>query len=349
MHTLEVMRVPGTAVALTPISHGEIPPEGRETNIIRFRRIPVLKQGLSNEAERIDVPVISGNAVRGLGRRLLFDTMVDALGGRQEVEEYLPSKAADKRMVWYFLRVGGATEKGVKVMSTDYKSYIELQDKIPTLALFGGSFQGHPFESKCRIGFMIAITQETKRFFEDAMGGANSPGWRMIEETAEEFFGGKVFPDSTAFSVTGNIYTGNNSSEIRYSRMKELGIEEGVKEAGIYGVEVMPVGTQFGQLSVLTSDEEPMKLAFRALFSLIQKRGVLGGMSSKGHGMVKIRYLGVEPDKDVKLFVEYCKDHEKEIKDAIKSIPDVLRYTWDSKANNNEEGGENGGKRRGRR
>lgn len=355
MQTFEVLRIPGTAIALAPISHGEIPPENFETNVVKFRRVPVLmRKGMGDDSARVYIPVISGNAVRGTGRRLLFDMMVEALGGREEVENYLPSGAGDKRLVWYFLRVGGTTERGAKIQSTDYKTYLELQSKIPTLALLGGSFQGHSFESKCRIGFMIAVTQETRPFFRAVMGGDNSPGWRLIEKAAEEHFGKAVFPEHSAFEMAGNAYENAKSfGEVRYTRVKEPGIEEGLKEGGIYGVEVMPVGTQFGQLSVLTSDEEPLKIAFKAMFALIQKKGTLGGMTSKGHGMVSIRYLGVEPDKDIKLFVEYCRDNQKEIKDAIRSIPDVLRYTISSSKDSNGEGDgegkEEGVRKRGRR
>lgn len=351
MKTLKVTRIAGTAVALTPISHGEISPEGVETNIIRFRRLPVLSKLPSGDIAENRVPVISGNAVRGLGRRLLFDTMVDALGGRQKLEEYLPSDAKNKKLIWYFLRVGGTTEKGVKIQSTDYKTYIEMQEKIPTLALLGGNFQGHQFESSCRIGFMVALTEETKVFFREIMQGTESAGWKLIEETAEEIFGDKAFPYCSVYSENiGNIYTGRSCKEIRYTRMREPGIEEGLKEGSIYGIEVMPAGTMFGQLSVLCSDDEPVKLAFKAMLALIQRRGILGGMCSKGHGMVKIRYSDIDPDRDIKAFTEYCQDHENEIKEAVKSIPDALKYSSkDSKTNENKESEEKEVKKRGGR
>lgn len=306
MQKLEIMRIHGAALALEPISHGEILPMGEKSNITPFRKLPFLC-----DSGRLEVYAVSGNSLRAVSHRMLWDEMIDALGVNFDD---LIKNEADRRRVSFFLRVGGLTGEGTKAQPIKSSAYVQLQDTIPTLGLYGGTYQGHNFESSCRVGFLIPIIHELSKNLKNIYAKSLA---LLGEDIAE-----------AELPTLEDIKPG----VIRYARKREAGYEEnGDKEGGLYGCEALPTGTKFAHVASLTSDSDMLKKAFKAALALLARRGVIGGYEAKGHGSVLIKYAGVSDD-DIKDFRQYVVEHKKEITEAISSIPNILK--WNAKKSN---------------
>lgn len=86
--------------ALSPISHGAFTDGADTGNIMEFRRMPIVIDG-----QAVQIPVISGNALRGTMRRLLAREFFQVLG----IGKIFEQKEQDK--LYAILGNGGALGK----------------------------------------------------------------------------------------------------------------------------------------------------------------------------------------------------------------------------------------------
>jgi hypothetical protein len=282
------------------------------------RRMPIMVEKDGRIVQE-QVPVISGNGVRGLGRRLLIDRSFEQL----EINlEQLLSNKEDARRVLFFFRNGGLTPKGVSPQKVHAAIYEDVQSRIPFLDLLGGVYQGHHFESCAKVGIMIPLTRETYPNYKN-----------RISEQHRKVLEGKELPPLHDLT-----------SEVRYTRRAAQGEPAEDKESMIYGTEVVAAGTYFySWASVITQHDGTLK-AFRALFRLLLEYGYIGGMTGRGHG--KMVYSVVYTDEngerelipgDCTDYFNYLTDNRDDITSAIKSIPELFK--WSTKAANTETSG----------
>ena len=132
----------GTVTAASSISHGG---ETRGT-ISLLRRELIAQPG----GDPVHVPVISGNAARGVLRRLSEELMRDAVG----YEHQLPLAAA------HVLRGGGALVKtGAEPLCG--RRLAELRALLPHLAVFGAATGGRIIDGCLQVGKVVPIVTET--------------------------------------------------------------------------------------------------------------------------------------------------------------------------------------------
>lgn len=314
----------GIGTALSPIVHNEIleygADTGRKGEAKHQRTMPFILQTRTG-SHIIEVPVVSGNAMRGLMRRLLIDFSLDTLDIK--LGEIF-NKPEEARKVLQFIRGGGLTAKDSVLKPVTAGTYAEIRSALPFLSLLGGVFQGHHFEGSCKIGILIPLTQETYPLYENIVG--------------------KNISDISNLPKLDDIRILNKA--VRYTRKAESERTQTTdKEQMIYGTDTIPAGTTFFTLNTCITEELGTKLAFKAMFALLEQYGYVGGMSGRGHGKMTFEYSYTEDNQNVILdiptalkdYSNYLLENKEEIIKALQSIPILLQVGKEKTESESEE------------
>ena len=145
---MKTERFEGVLTALSPIHHGGDESTGSRATLRRMKFI-------QTNGKKIDIPVISGNSIRGVLRRLVMRDMLDTLG-----HELTSIKT------YHMLFAGGTLES---VQSSDAGQINldmrkRLRTKIPALSLFGSAIGNQMIEGKMKCAYAIPICTETEMF-----------------------------------------------------------------------------------------------------------------------------------------------------------------------------------------
>lgn len=139
------LHVMGTWTLLSSMMHG-----GDETlgTTKLFR-----EKGWVHEGRKIRLPMISGNALRGVWRRACASAFLDA---------YLEAGGEPISLsAFYYLTSGGALHKGSSGASLDIAGETELRTMIPHVGLFGGAGLGKIQQGKLYVDEGIPVCRET--------------------------------------------------------------------------------------------------------------------------------------------------------------------------------------------
>lgn len=312
--------IKGTALSLSPIVHNEVLEYRSSVEkgaAKKQRTMPFVCKNENGFDQIYRVPVVSGNSLRGIGRRLLMDHSFDILG--YTVSDIL--KSADARRVAYMFYSGGLTPAGVSPKAVSVGTYDQIRVAIPFFGLLAGVYMGHHFEGCCKVGILVPITKETYPLYSESI------------------------PDSIDKDRLVSVDSLLTTSAIRYTRRAtEEKVEDGDKEAMIYGTETIPAGTHFWHYNTCVTDSEGAHLAFAAMFALLAQRGSVGGMTGRGHGQVSFSFQ-VEKDGqttalDIRDSIErydaFLVENSDTIKKSIAAIPEALKYDAGKKAASDE-------------
>lgn len=135
----------GTWTLLSSMTHGGDEVLGT-TRLFRTK-------GWIHEGRKIPLPMVSGNAVRGLWRRACARAFLDA---------YLAAGGSPVPLsAFYYLTSGGALHKGTGNTAIDVGGETALRQLIPHIGLFGGAGMGKIQEGKLYVDEAIPICRET--------------------------------------------------------------------------------------------------------------------------------------------------------------------------------------------
>jgi CRISPR type IV-associated protein Csf2 len=165
----------GTMTALTSISH-----IGDTHGInAKLRREKIVQPDGAVE----EVPIISGNSLRGILRDRGMFHMLKCLG--YGVNEKTGEINGLSLAAFYFLFSGGALEK-VGSRGLDIDEARRWRDLIPLVALFGGAMGNQIMPGKAKIGKAIPICQETAHLLPErfVVGDGVQSIWEMCQEEA---------------------------------------------------------------------------------------------------------------------------------------------------------------------
>ena len=128
--------------AKSPIVHGEFSDGIDLGNLMNFRHIPMISNG-----ELYRVPAISGNAIRGVLRRLL---------ARELVDRYALKDAMGKSFDKFYIAIanGGNLDKSMDV-DVDTNKLRQMRAGFPMLSVLGASLYKFIIPGMCNIGFAI--------------------------------------------------------------------------------------------------------------------------------------------------------------------------------------------------
>lgn len=300
----------GVVTALSSISHN-----GGERNgtVTQLRR----EKFVQPNGKVSKVPVISGNAIRGILRDKGMFQMLRQLG--YGIDEENGKVYGLTLNAFYFLFSGGAlTSTGDGHL--DISHFRKMRETIPLIGLFGGAAGNIIMPGKIKIGKLLPICSETSHLIPD----------RFLPETTQTIW---------EYCQT-EMYTRRDDEKNDRVRMMIAAPSDNTTEALAetkkaapqqmkYDIETLAAGTQFFWKIVL---EDVTDVEFEAFLSTVlefSKSPNIGGKGGVGHGEISIKLdKWIEIDSrlnlngtelDVKLGNKY-KDHLSKNKNGIKEF-----------------------------
>lgn len=282
----------GVMTALTSISHIG------ETHGIRakLRREKIVQADGTVE----EVPIISGNSIRGILRDRGMLHMVERLGygvNRETGEVSGLTLAA-----FHFLFSGGSlTSTGAQGLDIDLAR--QMREMIPLISVFGGAVGNQIMPGKAKIGKAIPICQETAHLLPSHLvdGCGSVSIWDLCQEEAytrrddekNEHLRRLIAPDVRALLEA-------SASDKREKR----GTTEDVREEGEqkqqmrYHVETLAAGTRLYWDVTLEGVTDLEFEAFCVALAEFSRFPYLGGKSGVGLGKVAIhfdKWIDIDP------------------------------------------------------
>jgi len=252
-------RSEGVATLLSSVSHG-----GEHAGTVQMLR---RERVVQPDGSVTEVPVISGNALRGILRDHSAGLLWRALG---EPELPLP--------VFHVLWSGGALAKAGAGHVITSQQLAELRRLVPHVSLFGAAGGGRIIEGKLLVGKLTPVCAETAHIMPPgALAGGERSIWEMLQ--VEEFSrrDDAKRPALTAAIAGGGVLESGD------------GKPDGPAQQMRYGIETIAAGTRLhwwiGLRDVTGLEAETFRAA---LASWAADGAHLGGRSATGHGRLAI-------------------------------------------------------------
>ena len=276
-------RFEGKIIALSPLHHGGDESTGSRATLRRMKFL--VPDNSDSGIKKMDIPVISGNSIRGILRRLVMRDMFDILGYEL------------KSIKTYHMLFAGGTLESVSssdagAINLDMRK--RFRSAIPALSIFGTAVGNQMIEGKMKCSYAIPVCRELAQYLP--VGVCN--------------------PESlTSYELISDDFT---------TRRDDLHAEREDGEAAhqmIVNFEVMAPGTQlYHKFTLLDCNEIETATLGRAL-ELWQKRPYVGGKSSIGLGEVKLDY----PAIDSTAYLNYLKDKKDVVVAALTELEEMLK------------------------
>lgn len=251
-------RIEGVATALSSIAHG-----GDHAGTTQYlRREKVLQ--LNDEV--VEVPIISGNALRGVLRDFIATDLWRLLG-----EPELSLQA------FHVLWSGGTLAKAGAGNVWIMRDVKRLHELVPHLAVMGCAAQGRIIAGRLLVGKLIPICKETAHIVK--ADPATLPSvWDIVQ--IEEFSrvdDGKQPTKTEGVEESPELLGDDKPEQAQQMR---------------YGTETLAAGTRF-RWWIALNDASPIERAVmaRALDAWEEARAAVGGRSSSGHGNIELSDL----------------------------------------------------------
>lgn len=235
------------------------------------------------DGSAVEVPVISGNAVRGVWRRHAAAITWEALGRPR-----LPLSAA------HAILSGGSLAKVSNPMTPEQR--IEIQKIVPIIGLMGGAGGGELLPGRMNVGHMVPVCAETSHVLPKTVTvDKAADSWRKLVGV-EEF--SRMDEADLAAGMAHLEGAQANTQQMRY------------------GVETLNAGTRMWW-SLHTEDlSAPAFALLGATIAAWRADGAtVGGRASAGHGRMDTSALSI-PDTTSEC-VEYHRDNADKIIEAL--------------------------------
>jgi CRISPR/Cas system CSM-associated protein Csm3 (group 7 of RAMP superfamily) len=282
---VKVYVVKGVLTALSPVFHGGSEKTGA---VILLNRLKFIVDGRPT-----DVPIISGNQVRGRLRRLLTTDFLDLSGYKMDLSQ----KSYQK--LYHTLFAGGvleAVEEESESAVVDLNLKFRIVKYILPLRLFGCSYANQMIEGRVLVGHMLPVCRELREYT-----GVDS--------------------DISFYQLIARAFQ-TRRDELRVTRTEE---EEQAIQAMIE-YECFAPGTRFYHEIRLetTRDEEFLDLStlYRAI-ELWRENPFIGGKSSVGFGKLRIEYEWPKP-VDSRPYLEFVERNKDEIVKVLDELREAL-------------------------
>ena len=278
-----------------------------------------------------EVPVISGNSIRGILRDRGMLQMLRLLGyGIDEATGAIRGLPLDS---FYFLFSGGAlTSTGARGLDIDEAR--RWRDLIPLVAIFGGAMGNQIMPGKVKVGKMLPICQETAHILPERYAAqANASIWDCLQEEAytrrddekSESLRQLLAPEQRLL-----LEAAAKDKREKRGTDDDVAGEKSTAQQMRYFVETIAAGTRLFW-DVALDDVTPLEFeAFCATLAEFARWPYLGGKSGVGHGKVQIRFqdwLAIDPRLDLagtklqaplgNAYLEHLRGHGDEIRGLL--------------------------------
>lgn len=273
----------GVSTAVSSIVHG-----GEAAGTIRYLR----RERFLTPDGPLDVPVVSGNALRGSLRRISAAMYWETLG-RPDLP--LP--------VMHALFGGGALVKAKGEPVTGAK-WAKLRAVCPHVGVFGAAGGGRLLPGVLQVGKLIPVVTELAYLGMPGFDQVNVSAWDVTQ--IEEY--SKVVDTPT--NPAGHVSTHVDTSAYASTGTSDAGDPTDLR----WGVETFLAGTRFTTRFGLRNATETEAAYFQAVLTAWQvDGGRVGGMARVGHGQLRFdpqeghpanlgdwaHLAGVDPDEAV--------------------------------------------------
>jgi CRISPR/Cas system CSM-associated protein Csm3 (group 7 of RAMP superfamily) len=278
-------RIVGILTALSPVFHGGNEKTG---SVVLLNRLKFIVNG-----KPVDVPIVSGNQVRGRLRRLLSRDFL-------ELAEYQLDLGQKKHQKLYHTLFAGGILTAVEeeesgVVDLNLKSRIVKY--ILPIRLFGSSYANQMVEGRVLIGHMLPICRELKEFT-----GIDS--------------------DASFYQLITRMFQ-TRRDELRADTKEE---EEEEKVQMIVEYECFAPGTRFYHEIALETTSEGEELDLSTLYRAIElwrQKPFIGGKSSIGFGKLRIEYTWPK-QVDSTAYLQFIEGNRSEIHKVLDELAEVL-------------------------
>ena len=272
--TTTTHRIEGVATLLASLSHG-----GEHAGTIGFLRREKI---VGPDGAVVEIPIVSGNALRGILRRHAADAFWEALGR--------PPLALP---VFHLLRSGGSLAKAGAAHVLSAPQLRQVRETVPVVSLFGGSGAGKIIEGKLSVGKLSPICAELAHLLPVELHTAEMPSvWALtqIEEFTRTDDAKKdlLAPMLTGAAVVPAIGMGDTLTLLPTEPV-EVEVADGPAQQMRYGVETLAAGTRLHwwmQLRQVTDVERALMGA--AISRWVADGAHIGGRSATGHGRLRL-------------------------------------------------------------
>ena len=268
-------RFEGVVTALSSISHIG---DNFGANI-RLRREKIVQTDGTVE----DVPILSGNGVRGLLRDLGMRHMMAQMGN--------PPLSMP---AFYFLFSGGTlTKQAGKGLDVDQGR--SLQRLIPLVGVFGGAVGNQIMPGRLQVGKLVPVCLETAHLMPESMTTCRqvSSIYNYLQEEAytrkddekdERLRYLLAEPERKLLDVKAETKKANKEAG------NDIDTEAGQHQQMRYYVEVFSAGTTFHWWVELKDVTQIEFESFISCFVEFSKSPVIGGKGNVGHGRVAVKF-----------------------------------------------------------
>jgi CRISPR type IV-associated protein Csf2 len=322
---MKTMVFEGVMTAVTSISHIG---DSHGVNS-KLRREKVIQPNGSVE----EVPIISGNALRGILRDRGMLHMLKTLG--YGVNEETGEVNGLSLAAFYFLFSGGALTKDTGNRGLDVDEARKWRGLIPLVALFGGAMGNQIMPGKLKCGKAIPICTETAHIIPERFIGNVDSVWELCQEEAytrrddekNEHLRALIAPE-----VRGLLEAAASDKRAKAGTKDDIEGETGQKQQMRYYVETLAAGSRlFWELS-LDDVTDLEREAFFVTLLEFSRFPYIGGKSGVGHGKVSIKFdHWIEIDSRVtngkelafgigNLYQKHLQEHGDDIRQLINNL-----------------------------
>ena len=285
-----VHRVTGILTALSPIFHGGNEKTG---SVVLLNRLKFLVNGRPT-----DVPIVSGNQVRGRLRRLLSRDFLELAGYQLDLSQRKHQK------LYHTLFAGGVLtaveEEESGVIDLNLKSRIVKY--ILPVRLFGASYANQMVEGRVLIGHLLPVCRELREF----IGVDSDVSFYQL--------------------ITRMFQTRRDELRVPVKKKESGGEEEEEAVQMIVEYECFAPGTRFHHEIILetTRDSEELDLStlYRAV-ELWKQKPFIGGKSSIGFGKLRIEYEWPKQTGS-SAYIEFVEKSKSEIASVLNELAEAL-------------------------
>ena len=278
---MTVERFTGTYEAQTPISHGSDEDFGMEQ---RLRTIEMTVRENGNLYHE-DIPVISGNSLRGQLRDLLAEDFLNRISTDDE-----PVEVGDtlSNALW----AGGSLERTAGPGKLNRRMLNGIREHIPPLSLLGTAISDQMVEGRLNMGMLTPIATETESYTG-----------RESDHSVIEFV------DETFYTRMDDRVGGRQEDEDT-QQMK-------------YTVQILTPGTRFDHWMALEGASDVERACLGHAMDLFAESPHVGGQKAVGHGQVRFEYD--DPLPDAQSYIDFVADNRAEIREFVEDLDEKTR------------------------
>ena len=278
---MTVERFTGTYEAETPISHGSDEDFGMEQRL-RTIEMAVRENG---DLYHEDIPVISGNSLRGQLRDLLAEDFLDRISTDDDQFEVGDTLS---NAFW----AGGSLERTAGPGKLNRRMLQGIREHIPPLSLLGTAISDQMVEGRLNMGMLTPIATETESYTG-----------RESDHSVFEFV------DETFYTRMDDRLGGRQEDEDT-QQMK-------------YTVQILTPGTRFDHWMALEGATAVERACLGHAMNLFDESPHVGGQKAVGHGRVSFEYDDDLPDANP--YVEFVEDNRTEIREFVEDLDTKTR------------------------